>query len=123
MVDRHDYTEDVADAAELIEEFGQSGFIRRIVSTGPANNPTQDKGDHPAVFAVLAYTNRQIDGTRILATDQLIYLSALGLPISPKNTDKVVALVGGVEVVYNITSITPLAPAGTVVFYEVQARR
>jgi beta-galactosidase GanA len=120
MADRHDYTEDVADAVELIEEFGQSGFLRRIVSTGPANNPTQTKTDYPATFAVLAYTSRQIDGTRILATDRMVYLSALGLAVAPAITDKLVDAAG---VVYNVISITPFSPAGTVVYFEVQVRR
>lgn len=120
MVERHNYAEDVADAAELIEEFGQAGFLRRIVSTGPANNPTQTKTDYDAVFAVLDYENRQIDGTRILATDNLVYLSAKDLPIKVTVTDKLVDAEG---LVYNIVRPKRLSPAGVIVFWEIQARR
>lgn len=115
-----DYSRSVATADRLIKRFGQSGFLRRFTSTGPPSNPTQTPANHAATFAVLAYTNRQIDGTRILATDQLVYLSAVGLAVTPKLTDKLVDAAG---VVYNIILITPFSPAGTVVYYEIQIRR
>jgi hypothetical protein len=115
-----DYSRPLATADRLIKRYGQTGVLRRIVSTGPANNPTQTKTDYDAVFAVLDYENRQIDGTRILATDNLVYLSAKDLPIKVAVTDKLVDAEG---LVYNIIRPKRLSPAGVIVYYEIQARR
>jgi len=116
----HNYAEDQADAAELIEEFGQAGSLREMVKTGPAYDPTLTAEDHAVSFAVLDYDVRQIDGARILATDKMVYLSAVGLTIEPKPGHMLVESGGGL---YNVVNARPLNPGGTVVYYEVQVRR
>lgn len=116
----HNYAEDQADAAELIEEFGKAGSLREMVKTGPTYDPTLTPSDHTVTFAVLDYDVRQIDGARILATDKLVYLSAVGLTIEPKPGHMLVENDGGL---YNVVNARPLKPGATVVFYEVQVRR
>lgn len=117
---RNDYAEDRADADELIDEFGQDGVLRQATSTGPNYDPTPGApDDHPVVFVVLDYANREIDGTRVLATDKKVYLAAGGLTITPGLDDEL--LVDGNR--HAIIQVKPLAPAGTVVFWELQVRK
>lgn len=117
---RNDYLEDRADADELIDEFGQDGFLRRRTTTGPDYDPQEGEPvDHPVVFAVLDYTKGEIDGTRILATDKKVYLAVRDLAVTPGLDDLLV--VGGIP--HSIIQVKPLAPAGTVVFWELQVRK
>lgn len=116
---RNNYAEDAADAAELIEEFGQPGFLRRYAASGSKFDPTMTPNDMPVFLVALDYKRSEIDGTRILATDRKVYLSTDGLTVEPELSDRMV--IGGSEC--EIVSISPLAPAGVVVFYEIQARR
>ena len=117
---RNDYLEDRADADELIDEFGQDGVLRRLVTSGSDLDPVDEPPeDHPVVFAVLDYQNGEIDGTRILQADKKVYLAAGGLPIEPGTDDQLI--VAGIR--HAIIQVKPLAPAGTVVFWELQVRR
>jgi hypothetical protein len=114
-----DYTRPRATAERLIDRFGQTGALRRMVSDNDPFNPTLTPVDYACTFAVLDYSKRDIDGTLIRQTDQQIYLSTRGLTVVPDVTDKIV--VGGV--VLTIINIKPLSPAGTVVYYELQVRK
>ena len=117
---RNNYAEDRADADEMIDEFGQDGVLRRLTTTGPDYDPVEGApDDHPAVFAVLDYTNREIDGTRILATDKKALLSVGDLTIVPGTDDQLV--IGGIA--HAIIQVKPLAPAGMVLFWELQVRK
>lgn len=116
-----DYAESKADADELIEEFGQSGYIRRTPTTGTAYNPTQGTPvDHACTFVVTDYTTREIDGTRVLSTDKKVLLAKGALTIEPLTSDRLLdpAVPG-----YKIVDVAPLSPAGTVVMYQLQCRR
>lgn len=119
MTTRNDYAEDRADADELIDEFGQDGKLRRETKTGSSYSPTITTTDYDCTFVVLDYRNREIDGTRILSTDKKALLKAGSLAITPTTADKLV--IGGVA--HAIMNVAPLSPGGTVVLYEIQARR
>lgn len=114
-----DYTRSQATADRLIARFGQAGKLRRQTKTGPAHNPTISTTDYDATFAVIDFTNREIDGTRVLATDKKVLLKAGGLGIFPTTEDQIV--IGGV--VHSIIRTATVAPAGAVVLYELQCRR
>lgn len=114
-----DYAHTRAVAERLIGRFGQAGLIRRTVSDDDPFNPSQTTTDYPCTLAVLDYSKRDVDGTLIRQTDQVVYLSTAGLTISPAPTDKLV--VGGT--VMTIVNVKPLSPAGLVVFYELQVRK
>lgn len=117
---RNEYLIDRADADELIDEFGQDGVLRRPLMSGPDHDPVEEEpDDHPAVFAVLDYSSREIDGTRVLATDKKAYLSVGALTIEPTLSDQLV--VGGIS--HAIIRVKPLAPSGTVVLWELQVRK
>ena len=116
---RNDYIEDRSDADELIAEFGQDGVLRRRVTTGPTYDPTEGASvDHAVIFVVLGFSNYEVDGTRILATDKKVYLAAGSLSVEPRLDDLLV--IGGV--VHRIIQVKPLAPSGTVVLWELQVR-
>lgn len=113
------YADMALTAAELIAEFGQTGALRRTTSDGDVFNPTQTTTDHACTFAVLDYAKKDVDGTLIKQTDQMVYLSTSGLSVTPETTDRLI--VGGA--VMTIVNVKPMSPAGTVVFWELQVRR
>lgn len=115
---KFNYTRSVATANRLIDKFGQTGAIRRTETSGDPWNPGTSDTDYPCTLVALDYDQKDIDGTLIKATDKKVYVAVAGLPIQPTTTDKVI--IGGV--VSTIVQAKPLNPAGTVVFWELQAR-
>lgn len=131
MTGAFDYARTRATAERLIARFGQVGALRRTVDDNDPFNPSQTTTDHRCTFAVLDYAKKDIDGTLIRQTDQLVYLSTAGLAIAPETQDRLVvggawqsspvAYIGGA--VMTIVNVKPLSPAGTVVFWELQVRK
>lgn len=114
------YSALAADALALLEEFGQAVTLTR--RTAGAYNPgsgaaTVTETAQSGTGAVFDYDARRIDGTQVLFGDKQLILAAVGIT-APQVGDEVT--VGGVE--YAITAIKPLAPAGTVVIYEINLR-
>jgi hypothetical protein len=116
---KFDYADAQNTAVELIDEFGQAGALRRTTSSGDVFNPTQTTTDYPCTFAVLDYAKGLVDGTLIQQSDQMVYLSTAGLSVTPETTDQLV--VAGAAL--TIVNVKPLAPAGTVLMWELQVRR
>lgn len=86
-----DYTEMQATAHELIEEFGQAGVVTRITPPDNILGGEPVTTPYPATLVPMAYEARYIDGTVILAGDVQIYISSVGLPITPSVGDTVTA--------------------------------
>lgn len=122
MTDFFDYAEAKADADELIAEFGQVGLLRRPTKTGTAYNPTEGVPiEQACTFAIVGFKVREIDGSRILATDKKAIIAKGALTMEPtKLTDFLVDAAGKS---FKIIDVEPLDPAGTVVFYKAQVRR
>lgn len=114
-----DYTRTRATAERLLSRFGQTGALRRTTSDADPFNPVQTTADYPCTFAVLDDAKKDINGTLIRETDQMVYLSTAGLSVTPETTDQLV--VGGAPL--TVVNVKPLSPAGTVVFYELQIRK
>jgi hypothetical protein len=117
---RFDYARAQATALRLLDKFGQAGEIWRDV---PGGGPVWDPGEPtiqktPCTLAVLRFDNKDIDGTLIKASDKNAYIAAKGLAIVPVTTDRL--MIGGVS--HSLVRVMPLNPAGTTVYYEVQAR-
>lgn len=115
------YADAVQTASELIREFGQKGQIQ---VTNPGGGPSYDPGeptytDYAADICVLGFAKRDIDGTRIKATDKRILVAARGLEIEPATDHRLVDAAG---TSYEVVSVDPLSPAGAPVFYWIQAR-
>jgi hypothetical protein len=68
---------------------------------------------------VVEYGLREIDGSRVLATDKKVLLAKKALAIEPTTADKL--LIGGVS--HSVVNVRPVSPAGIVVMWEIQARR
>lgn len=118
----YDYGEDLADANEMIEEFGQAGFIRRKgATTGPAHNQTSGPPTNtPVTFVMVDYKNHEIDGTRILTTDRKVLLAVGTMTQDPTPADELVLADGTPQKIINVS---PLAPGGVTLLYEMQCRR
>lgn len=107
-----DYADMANVALELISEFGQTGKLRTLTAGQP---PV----DVAITLAVLDYRLSDIDGTRVLVGDRLIYVAPQGVTaIKPGN--KILDAAG---VPYSVMDAKPISPAGIVVYYEVQGRR
>lgn len=116
-----DYSRPVSTANRLITRFGQAGSLRRPTTSGTAYNPTAGVSvDHDALFAVIEYSASEIDGTRILATDQKALLAKGDLTVEPLTSDLLVEADGSV---YKIVNVEPLKPGATVVLWTLQVRR
>ena len=86
-----DYADMQATAHELIEEFGQTGAVKRITPPDPVYGGDPVETAYPATLVRMAYEARYIDGTVIQTGDMQIYISAVGLPIEPTVGDVVTA--------------------------------
>lgn len=115
-----DYTRSATTAAKLIAKFGQAGsFKRTAAGTGPAYDPGDGATtSHACTLVDLEYNDHEIDGTLIRTGDKKVFVSTSGVSITPAVSDRLV--IGDAS--YEIMSIKPLAPGGTVVFWEIQAR-
>lgn len=115
-----DYARTKATADRLIARFGQSGTLRRPVTTGDDYDPTEGTPtDYAVTFVVEDYKNDEIDGTRILKTDKKVLLARKALSVEPTTSDLIA--VGGIF--HAIIHVKPLSPGGTVLTWEVQVRR
>lgn len=117
-----DYSRPQTTANRLLGRFGQSGYIRRPgAKTGPAHNPTVGSVTNDAcTFVITDYRSREIDGTRVLATDKKAMIAPGTLPSAPKTVDLLVEADGSV---YKIIDVKTVKPASTVILYEAQVRR
>lgn len=115
-----DYSRAASTAERLIRRFGAKGAIRR---EKPGTGPSYDPGDptitdHHAHIVLTAFTNREIDGQRILATD----IKALVEPsvgAEPKTTDLLISPDGAILTIVNVDLVRP---GTTTVLYKLQVR-
>jgi len=78
-----EYAEMQAVADELVTEFGQQGTVTRIVEPDPSVGGDLTETAYAATLVPMAYNAREIDGTVIKTGDMQIYISAVGLVITP----------------------------------------
>ncbi|RWX78266.1 hypothetical protein EPK99_06435 [Neorhizobium lilium] len=78
-----DYAEMQAVADELITEFGQAGTITTLAPPNEIEGGDPVEVSYPATLVTMAYDQRYINGSTILAGDVQIYISAVGLAIEP----------------------------------------
>lgn len=108
-----------ATAQRLIAKYGQAGTVTRIAPPDPVNGGDPAATPHPATLVPMAYDARNIDGTVIKTGDVQIYISAVGLAITPQVDD--IATVGGKG--YQIVNADPNNYDGvTNVVFVVQGR-
>lgn len=107
-------------ADRLIKKFGGTGAILKYVApVDSRSKPTYTPV--PVALVVLDYANRQVDGTRILATDKQIYVSAKSIDEIDVE-DRVQDASGATYEI--VPPVKKLDPSGSKnVFFEIQARR
>lgn len=116
-----DYAKTAQTALRLIERFGQTGAVRVKGSTGPAHNPTPTPPtDHPARIVITNFEAKDIDGTRVLATDKKALVAAAGLAVEPSPAHLLLEEDGKS---FTIVAVETLKPATTPVVYTCQVRR
>ena len=76
-----------ATADRLIKSYGQQGTVTRLGAIDPVEGGDPVETAYPAKLVPMAYTAREIDGTVILAGDVQLYISSVGLPITPQPND------------------------------------
>lgn len=115
------YASAAATASRLTAKFGAPGAIRRLTTgAGPSYDPGEPTTqDYPANIVLTEYTNREIDGERILATDRKALVDP-AVEIEPNTTDLLVTADGATLTIVNVSI---LRPAATTVLYELQVRR
>lgn len=115
-----DYSRSQQTANRLIDRFGSTATLKRPNTSGTAYNPTEGTPTSYTVTVVVQdYRNAEIDGTRVLAGDKKVMMAKGSLAIEPATSDKLV--IGGAE--HAIVEVRPLNPGGTVILWELQARR
>lgn len=116
-----DYARAQAQALRMLTKFGATQAIRRSApGAGPAANPgPPTTADHPAVMAEVGYSAFERQNRSILGSDTKVLIAASGLAVEPQPGDLLV--ISGVG--HRVVRSDPFNPAGTVVFYTVQARR
>jgi hypothetical protein len=117
-----DYASLALTADDLIGEFGSTGTLTRVTpgdydpdtaTATPASTTTQS-----IKAVVIDYEHKYVDGTLIKTGDKQCFVSAKDIT-APAQGDRLTWF--GID--YQLVSVTPLAPAGTVLFYELQARQ
>lgn len=113
------YTRLQQTAERLIKAYGQQGTVTRLGPVDPVEGGDPVETAYPAKLAPMTYQAREIDGTVILAGDVQLYISAVGLAITPQPNDT--AAVNGK--VYRIINSDPnLYDGVTPVVHICQAR-
>lgn len=114
-----DYAEMQAEAAGMIEEFGQAvEIVRQSGTIDPVTGAETGAGSTTTTTAgvLLTYPNALIDGTRILASDRRLYIPG---SVDIETSDTVT--VDGEP--WAIQEIRTTKPAATTVLHEVRVRR
>jgi len=70
-------------ANRLITSYGQAGTVTRETPPDPNEGGDPVPTPYPAKLVPMTYQAREIDGTVILVGDVQLYISAVGLAITP----------------------------------------
>ncbi|KEP67860.1 hypothetical protein DL1_18490 [Thioclava dalianensis] len=111
-------------ASRLIAKYGQAATLSR-----PGESTVDEFGNpvdgEPTLYPVTVVSATYAIELQLLASgwletgDQRVFVSVDGLSVEPKTTDKLV--IDGTE--FETRRISPLAPAGEVIFWEMQVRK
>ncbi|GAA6162574.1 hypothetical protein NBRC116590_02780 [Pelagimonas sp. KU-00592-HH] len=115
------YDDLAGDVTDLLEELGQVGQVRRLNRTGGAASSTTAGATAPEDFdakmAVLPVDDKRVDGTNIFVGDFQVIVEALTGGITKE--DKIVCTEGTLT----IRKLGKIAPAGTIVAYDMVCHR
>lgn len=124
MTTAFNYLETRDDADALIAESGMAVSIRRQTASGTSFDPTLTNTDYATFGAKIEFTYKQLQSGSVVATDER-WMIAAG-PLAALGVTEVLpsdhVVFGGVERQIGPLS-KPIAPAGTVVLFDVQAQK
>jgi ABC-type branched-subunit amino acid transport system substrate-binding protein len=108
-----------ATALRLINRYGGDVTLR-TVTTGDYNEgtATQTTSDQTVKGVISNYTAYDLANTLVQADDRRVTIAASGLTSAPTSNDLVV--IG--NVVGRVVMVTPTAPSGTPLVYDLQVR-
>lgn len=115
-----DYAAKAVSASKMIRAKGQAMQIEygSVSGYGGGTPDVAGSATKRPWGVVIEYSNRDLNGTQILAGDKRVILEAMsGMP-APQTKDNLI--IGGVS--HAIVNVKPLSPAGVVVIYELQVR-
>lgn len=113
-----DYARARATTTRLLERFGQAATLRQVTGTGGDPwEPTTTTTDVTVTVAILDYSAEEVDGTVIRKSDRRVYMVADGSTVPAPDDALVIA-----GKTFQVVSVEPLDPAGTAVYFELQAR-
>ena len=116
------YTGLQSTAARLLGDKGMAMTLRKRAASAydpAAGAATLTPTDYACTGAKFAFPALLIDGTTIRQGDQKVLLAAQGLAVEPEQGD--VLLIAGVQ--WPVIEVKPIAPADTVVVWQLQVRR
>lgn len=109
---RFNYSPIIKTTQKLVDKFGYDAIINRKVSGVTTA--------FPVVIVMTEYKPSDKDGVLIEQTDRKVLLAARGLTFTPNpETDRLVENGNNLQIV----TVTPTAPAGVPILYELQVRR
>lgn len=113
-----DFTAKAAMADRMIKRWGRTDAIlnKRVTPTDYKDDVSWDA--HGCTAVMIDYEAEDIDGKVVLATDMNAFVSVVDLTAVPKPQDEFIF--NGSP--YLIIRVKALAPAGQVVFYDLQVR-
>lgn len=114
------------DARAILADFGRIVTVTREVLAGAdpaepdAGSSTVMSGDVMAAILPVGRGRLGMNvGDTVIGHDDVTIYAAADLPFSPEPNDKVTSTLG----TFRVLGVTGLAPAGTVVFWEMTGRR
>lgn len=114
------YAELAQDVGDILDELGQTGSIKRTVTTGGGpSDPTGGSSvttPYPAQMAVFPVSDDRIDGTNILAGDFQVIVETLDIEITAED------IVSCTQGELTIKRLGKIAPAGVTVAYDMVCR-
>ena len=110
-------------ASRLIKRHGQAATLLRPgegTDDGYGNIIPSEDTEHPVTLlsATYAIELQLLAGAFLAVGDQRLLVSVEGLTVEPATTDKL--LIDGTE--FRTIRVSPLSPAGEVIFWEMQVR-
>jgi hypothetical protein len=121
-VNAFDYSRPLAAANRMIERYGQLGAILfpDVPEEGDFDPEPGEPDSQPARFVIVGFDAKEIDGTRVLATDKKALVAPGSLTLAPDNTGQLVEADG---TPWNIVAVDTLRPAETTLLWTLQIRR
>lgn len=117
-----DYASLVDTADSLIQEFGAQATLTKIIKgsySAATSSITTTEETHTIQAVKLSFKQFEVDGEIIKTSDVKFLISSKDLAVTIETGDKITF--NSVE--FSVQNVMEMAPAGTTVYFKVQARK